>query len=212
LLPPVSVSPLHTSGSPRDSVVSIIYGSFLATFFYFKSSILPHPVRLSRHHPPLTYIMDLANLISQPAPLPALTVKARASYSPPAFEPGSFYPTASTSYTRAQAPLSPPVEDNAARCSLPSISSLLDSADGAATHASSMTPQSFYTSPELTIKQSARDSALPLTERWTLAHRSTRLHQLPLQSASHPLHHCALAPAFIAPATRRPARYRERTQ
>ncbi|KAL2845001.1 hypothetical protein BJY01DRAFT_184805 [Aspergillus pseudoustus] len=79
--------------------------------------------------------MDLANLISQPAPQPALTVKARASYSPPAFEPGSFYPTASTSYTRSQAPLSPPVEDNTPRCSLPSISALIDSADGASTQA-----------------------------------------------------------------------------
>ncbi|KAL2830260.1 hypothetical protein BDW59DRAFT_141327 [Aspergillus cavernicola] len=79
--------------------------------------------------------MDLANLISQPGPEPALTVKSRISYSPPAFEPGSFYPLASTSYTRTQAPLSPPVEDRTSRCSLPSISALLDSADGASTHA-----------------------------------------------------------------------------
>ncbi|KAL4917726.1 hypothetical protein BDW62DRAFT_183205 [Aspergillus aurantiobrunneus] len=77
--------------------------------------------------------MDLANLISQPGPEPALTAKSR--YSPPAFEPGSFYPSASTSFTRTQAPLSPPVEDRTPRCSLPSISALLDSADGASTHA-----------------------------------------------------------------------------
>lgn len=77
--------------------------------------------------------MDLASLISQPGAEPAMTVKSR--YSPPAFEPGSFYPSASA--FRSQAPLSPPVEDKAPRCSLPSISSLLDSADGASTHAAS---------------------------------------------------------------------------
>ncbi|OJJ55904.1 hypothetical protein ASPSYDRAFT_33917 [Aspergillus sydowii CBS 593.65] len=75
--------------------------------------------------------MDLASLISQPGAEPAMTVKSR--YSPPAFEPGSFFPSASA--FRSQAPLSPPVEDKAPRCSLPSISSLLDSADGASTHA-----------------------------------------------------------------------------
>ncbi|KAL4962504.1 uncharacterized protein BDV14DRAFT_178422 [Aspergillus stella-maris] len=75
--------------------------------------------------------MDLANLISQPGPEPAMTVKSR--YSPPAFEPGTFY-SASTSFTRTQAPLSPPIDDKASRCSLPSISSLIDSADGASTH------------------------------------------------------------------------------
>ncbi|KAL2871503.1 uncharacterized protein BJX67DRAFT_377270 [Aspergillus lucknowensis] len=78
--------------------------------------------------------MDLANLISQPGPEPALTVKARTSYSPPAFEPGSFYAPASSSYARTQAPLSPPVEDRTSRCCLPSISALLDSADGASPH------------------------------------------------------------------------------
>ncbi|KAL4782695.1 hypothetical protein BJX76DRAFT_349155 [Aspergillus varians] len=77
--------------------------------------------------------MDLANLISQPGAEPALTARSR--YSPPAFEPGSFYPSASTSFSRTQAPLSPPVEDRTPRCSLPSISALLDSADGASTHA-----------------------------------------------------------------------------
>ncbi|KAL4977924.1 hypothetical protein BDW66DRAFT_27087 [Aspergillus desertorum] len=76
--------------------------------------------------------MDLASLISQPGPEPALTAKSR--YSPPAFEPGSFY-AASTSFTRTEAPLSPPVEDRPSRCSLPSISALLDSADGASTQA-----------------------------------------------------------------------------
>ncbi|KAL4805863.1 hypothetical protein BDV18DRAFT_140030 [Aspergillus unguis] len=88
--------------------------------------------------------MDLANLISQPGQEPALTVKAR--HSPPAFEPGTFY---STSFTRTQAPLSPPVEDKP-RCSLPSISSLLDSADGASTHAAKrqrLSPPAYEKSP-----------------------------------------------------------------
>ncbi|KAL4924029.1 uncharacterized protein BDV17DRAFT_275650 [Aspergillus undulatus] len=76
--------------------------------------------------------MDLANLISQPGPEPAMTVKSR--YSPPAFEPGAFY-SASTSFSRTQAPLSPPIDEKAPRCSLPSISALIDSADGASTHA-----------------------------------------------------------------------------
>ncbi|RDW72566.1 C2H2-type zinc finger protein [Aspergillus mulundensis] len=78
--------------------------------------------------------MDLANLISQPGPEPAMTVRSR--YSPPAFEPGTFY-SANTSFTRTQAPLSPPVEDRSSKCSLPSISALLDSADGASTQATS---------------------------------------------------------------------------
>ncbi|KAL5339624.1 hypothetical protein BJX70DRAFT_363466 [Aspergillus crustosus] len=77
--------------------------------------------------------MDLASLISQPGPQPGMTMESR--YSPPAFEPGSFYPSTATSYSRSHAPLSPPVEDRTPRCSLPSISTLLDSADGASTHA-----------------------------------------------------------------------------
>ncbi|KAL4904619.1 hypothetical protein BDW74DRAFT_154264 [Aspergillus multicolor] len=75
--------------------------------------------------------MDLANLISQPGAEPAMTVKSR--YSPPAFEPGTFY--AANTFTRTQAPLSPPVEDRSSKCSLPSISALLDTADGASTQA-----------------------------------------------------------------------------
>ncbi|KAL3473491.1 hypothetical protein BJX99DRAFT_233574 [Aspergillus californicus] len=101
--------------------------------------------------------MDLANLISQPGLEPAMTVKSR-TYSPPAFEPGSFYPAASTSYNRSHAPLSPPVEDRTPRCSLPSISALLDSADGALTHPSKRQRLSSPTYREL----SSFDNGVPV--------------------------------------------------
>ncbi|KAF5865265.1 hypothetical protein ETB97_004848 [Aspergillus alliaceus] len=77
--------------------------------------------------------MDLASLIT-----PGLepVYKSRASYSPPPSSAGS-YKRPSTdsyfSYSRApQPPLSPPVEDQP-KCSLPSISALLESADSAST-------------------------------------------------------------------------------
>ncbi|PKY02279.1 hypothetical protein P168DRAFT_273349 [Aspergillus campestris IBT 28561] len=83
--------------------------------------------------------MDLASLIT-PGPEPVLS-KAKASYSPPAsssFKPsveGSYFPTMPTSYSRSpQPPLSPPVDEQR-KFSLPSISSLLEGADGAAMHA-----------------------------------------------------------------------------
>lgn len=126
-----------------DSVVSIYLGRPGCHVFDFKLFLLPSSGRLqeslylatcSTHRCGLN-TMDLANLISQPGHQPAMTVKAR--HDPPAFEPGTFY---STSFARTQAPLSPPVEDKP-RCSLPSISSLLDSADGAASQpASKLTP------------------------------------------------------------------------
>ncbi|KAK1141765.1 hypothetical protein N8T08_008430 [Aspergillus melleus] len=74
--------------------------------------------------------MDLASLIT-PGPDPLY--KPRASYSPAAA--GSYFPSVPTSYSRTpQPPLSPPVDD-VPKCSLPSISSLLEGADGAAMHA-----------------------------------------------------------------------------
>ncbi|KAL4870395.1 hypothetical protein BDV12DRAFT_165891 [Aspergillus spectabilis] len=96
--------------------------------------------------------MDLASLITHPGPEPAMTFKSR--YSPPTFEPGSFYPSAATSYSRSQAPLSPPVEDRTSRCSLPSISTLLDSADGASTHAAKRQRLNSPTNRELDIHAS----------------------------------------------------------
>ncbi|KAI9369409.1 hypothetical protein BJX61DRAFT_148693 [Aspergillus egyptiacus] len=101
--------------------------------------------------------MDVANLISQPPYEPTMAAKSR--YSPPAFEPGSFYPTTSASYSRVQAPLSPPVEDSASRCSLPSISALLDSADGATTQATKRQRMSTPTPFELDARSSFDKSA-----------------------------------------------------
>ncbi|KAB8075650.1 hypothetical protein BDV29DRAFT_171524 [Aspergillus leporis] len=81
--------------------------------------------------------MDLANLIT---PGPAPVFKSRASYSPPPSSAGSYkrpveHSTDSYfSYSRApQPPLSPPVEDQP-KCSLPSISALLEGADSASTY------------------------------------------------------------------------------
>ncbi|KAE8351355.1 hypothetical protein BDV28DRAFT_21501 [Aspergillus coremiiformis] len=81
--------------------------------------------------------MDLANLIT-PGPEPIY--KSRASYSPPPSCAGSYKRLAEPlidpyfSYSRSpQPPLSPPVEDQP-KCSLPSISALLESADSASTY------------------------------------------------------------------------------
>ena len=91
--------------------------------------------------------MDLASLISHPGPDPIM--KSRASYSPPMTSykrsieqtSDSYFPSVPISYTRSpQPPLSPPVEDHSPKCSLPSISTLLEGADGAAMHAASMAP------------------------------------------------------------------------
>ncbi|KAE8374883.1 hypothetical protein BDV26DRAFT_295567 [Aspergillus bertholletiae] len=80
--------------------------------------------------------MDLASLIT---PGLAPVYKSRASYSPPPSSAGSYKRPAEHStdsyfsYSRApQPPLSPPVEDQP-KCSLPSISALLESADSAST-------------------------------------------------------------------------------
>ncbi|KAE8411755.1 hypothetical protein BDV36DRAFT_273552 [Aspergillus pseudocaelatus] len=80
--------------------------------------------------------MDLASLIT-PGPEPIY--KSRASYSPPPSSAGSYKRPAEYdsyfSYSRApQPPLSPPVEDQP-KCSLPSISALLESADSASPYA-----------------------------------------------------------------------------
>ncbi|CAK41273.1 zinc finger protein C25B8.19c [Aspergillus awamori] len=90
--------------------------------------------------------MDLASLISHPGPDPIM--KSRASYSPPMTSykrsiehtSDSYFPSVPISYTRSpQPPLSPPVEDQSPKCSLPSISTLLEGADGAAMHAAKRT-------------------------------------------------------------------------
>ncbi|EAW08838.1 putative C2H2 finger domain protein [Aspergillus clavatus NRRL 1] len=93
--------------------------------------------------------MDLANLISHPTSEAASTFKSRSAQSPPAFQANPYkrlsgssmssyftsVPTTATSYSRTpQPPLSPPVDDRP-RCSLPSISTLLEGADSAAAHA-----------------------------------------------------------------------------
>ncbi|KAE8148487.1 hypothetical protein BDV25DRAFT_158164 [Aspergillus avenaceus] len=85
--------------------------------------------------------MDLASLIT---PGPERILKSRASYSPPPSSASSYkrsadhmdsYFTAVPTYTRTpQPPLSPPVEDQP-KCSLPSISALLEGADSASTYA-----------------------------------------------------------------------------
>ncbi|KKK17241.1 hypothetical protein P175DRAFT_0442915 [Aspergillus ochraceoroseus IBT 24754] len=107
--------------------------------------------------------MDLASLISHPGPDPALTVRSRPSNSPPAIYAGAFYPTASTtSYSHfAHGPLSPPVEDRSPRCSLPSISALLDSADGVSTQAAKRQRLSSPTQRELDARASF-DKAPPV--------------------------------------------------
>ncbi|GKZ19290.1 hypothetical protein AbraIFM66951_011432 [Aspergillus brasiliensis] len=94
--------------------------------------------------------MDLASLISHPGPDP---IKSRASYSPPMSSSykrsiehtsDSYFPSVPISYTRSpQPPLSPPVEDHSPKCSLPSISTLLEGADGASMHAASMAPNAW---------------------------------------------------------------------
>lgn len=70
--------------------------------------------------------MDLASLISHPAP----AVKSNR---------GDYF-SASTSYKRTapQPPLSPPAEEQP-KCSLPSISTLIESADSAPARPASMT-------------------------------------------------------------------------
>ncbi|KAF9884459.1 hypothetical protein FE257_001720 [Aspergillus nanangensis] len=87
--------------------------------------------------------MDLASLIT-PGPAPISTRPSRPSYSPSAnsyqHSTGSYFPTMpastitpTTSFSRSRAPqppLSPPVDDQP-KCSLPSISSLLGTADTA---------------------------------------------------------------------------------
>lgn len=87
--------------------------------------------------------MDVANLISHgPDHLPK-----RPLYSPPSksfkFDDKSYFtaaPTPTSYYSRSpQPPLSPPVEDQP-KCTLPSISTLFEGADSAATHPTSMFP------------------------------------------------------------------------
>ncbi|KAI9933869.1 hypothetical protein ASPWEDRAFT_48525 [Aspergillus wentii DTO 134E9] len=81
--------------------------------------------------------MDLASLITHSGPEP-VSLKRRATFSPPAvsYKPStsdkdSYFTAVPTTYTRSpQPPLSPPVEDQP-KCSLPSISTLLESADSA---------------------------------------------------------------------------------
>ncbi|PYI30077.1 hypothetical protein BP00DRAFT_346999 [Aspergillus indologenus CBS 114.80] len=84
--------------------------------------------------------MDLASLITQPGPDPLAMSMSRASYSPPAPRlasykraPDSYFASVPVSYSRA--PPSPPVEEMPPKCSLPSISTLLEGADGASMHA-----------------------------------------------------------------------------
>ncbi|PYH91936.1 hypothetical protein BO71DRAFT_401016 [Aspergillus ellipticus CBS 707.79] len=115
--------------------------------------------------------MDLASLISHPGPAPTTTFQSRPSYSPRAgsykrsieHTSDSYFPSGSTSYIRSpQPPLSPPVEDQSPKCSLPSISSLLEGADGAAMHAAKrtrMTPPVQLDS----IKSNGPQIALPPT-------------------------------------------------
>lgn len=78
--------------------------------------------------------MDVANLISQPAP----DLK-RPLYSPPLYHSyksnDSYFTAVPATYSRP--PLSPPVEDQP-KCTLPSISTLFEGADSAAMPPSSM--------------------------------------------------------------------------
>ncbi|PYH45340.1 uncharacterized protein BP01DRAFT_373985 [Aspergillus saccharolyticus JOP 1030-1] len=84
--------------------------------------------------------MDLACLISHPGPDPLAMNMSRASYSPPAPRVASYkrssesyFASVPVSYSRT--PLSPPVEDIPPKCSLPSISTLLEGAAAASMHA-----------------------------------------------------------------------------
>ncbi|RAK96748.1 C2H2 finger domain protein [Aspergillus ibericus CBS 121593] len=120
--------------------------------------------------------MDLASLISHPGPEPLSTYKARASYSPPMSSykrsieqvSDSYFSSVPISYTRTpQPPLSPPVEEHSPKCSLPSISTLLEGADGASVHAAKRTrmtpPLQRESSQAYDFKTNGPQLALPPT-------------------------------------------------
>ncbi|PWY83461.1 hypothetical protein BO70DRAFT_395902 [Aspergillus heteromorphus CBS 117.55] len=129
--------------------------------------------------------MDLASLISHPGPAPRpapiSTFPSRASYSPRAgpykrsiehTSDSYFTSSVPTSYTRSpQPPLSPPVEDHSPKCSLPSISTLLEGADAASMHAAKRTrmtpPVQLDTRPQpqqaYDLKSNGPQIALPPT-------------------------------------------------
>lgn len=94
----------------------------------------------------LDYTMDLANLISHPGPEPTM-VKTKGAYSPPmqysSYKPSegitnSYFPSRTSFKRSPQPPPSPPVEDQP-RYSLPSISTLIETADAAPMPDASMT-------------------------------------------------------------------------
>lgn len=102
--------------------------------------------------------MDLANLITQPGPDPITAIKSRGVYSPPE-QPtdriSSYFSSLPTSYKYSpQPPLSPPAEEQP-KCSLPSISTLIESADNGPMHAASM----------IYLTTSSRIKTNPITER-----------------------------------------------
>lgn len=95
--------------------------------------------------------MDLATMVTSNGPDPVAESRRESVYKSPTFQRRTyehhqetassksyFAPSTSTAYTWSpQPPLSPPAEDQR-KCSLPSISTLLQGADDLAIHASSM--------------------------------------------------------------------------
>ncbi|KAA8643414.1 C2H2-type zinc finger protein [Aspergillus tanneri] len=105
--------------------------------------------------------MDLADLITPPGPDPFYPLKSSASYSPVPTD--SYFPQVPSLYSRMpRPPLSPPVED-LSKCSLPSINSLLQSADGASVHAAKRqrTTPPFHGESENQTQSKAQEAITP---------------------------------------------------